>query len=274
MDTHEGSPGGARLVFLKLGGSLITDKGTPRTPRMEVIQRICGEIKSALAVDPRLRILLGHGSGSFGHVPASKYQTRAGVDSPADWLGFAEVWQDAAALNRLVMDALNAAGLPGICFAPSAGVLSRHRKILTWNLEPLRSAIKNSLIPVVYGDVVFDSELGGTILSTEDLFVHLAADLKPDRILLAGIDPGVWMDYPERTSLLTEISPADQALSGAAIGQSAATDVTGGMAEKVAQMLGLIRSYPTLEALIFSGEEPGSIQEALLGDHPGTRIHS
>lgn len=262
------------MIFLKLGGSLITDKGTPRTPRLEVIDRICGEIKSALDSDPELQILLGHGSGSFGHFPASKYQTRDGVKSPADWLGFAEVWRDAAALNRLVMDSLSAAGLPGICFPPSGAVLSQHRKVQIWNLEPLCTALKNHLIPVVYGDVVFDSELGGTILSTEDLFVHLAAELRPERILLAGLDPGVWMDYPERTSLLTEISPADQVLSEFAIGQSAATDVTGGMAEKVYQMLDLIRSYPTMDALIFSGQEPGSVQEALLGEQLGTRIHS
>ncbi len=243
------------MIFLKLGGSLITDKSTPRTARIEVIQRICGEIKSALKAEPGLRILLGHGSGSFGHFSAKEHQTLQGVDSASDWLGFAEVWQDAAALNRLVMDGLKTADLPGICFAPSAGVVSQQRKIKAWNLEPLQTALQKELLPVVYGDVVFDTDLGGTILSTEDLFVHLAGALQPDRILLAGLDPGVWMDYPERTSLLTEISPADESLASSTIGQSAATDVTGGMAQKVSQMLDLIRTNPSLEALIFSGEE-------------------
>jgi isopentenyl phosphate kinase len=274
MEKREGFPEGTRLIFLKLGGSLITDKSTPRTPRLEVIQRICAEIKSALEAEPGLRILLGHGSGSFGHYSAKVHQTLEGVDSASEWLGFAEVWQDAAALNWLVMDCLKAAGLPGICFAPSAGVVSQRRKVKAWNLEPLRTALQKQLLPVVYGDVVFDTDLGGTILSTEDLFVYLAGDLKPDRILLAGLDPGVWVDYPERTSLLTDISPANQSAAVSTIGQSAATDVTGGMAQKVSQMLELIRTNPTLEALIFSGEEAGSIQEALLGDYPGTRIHN
>jgi isopentenyl phosphate kinase len=274
MNNHGGTPSGTKLVFLKLGGSLITDKQTPRTPRLKVIQRICGEIKAALAADPGLRILLGHGSGSFGHYPASKYRTRDGVNTPADWLGFIEVWQAAAALNHLVMHELHASGLPGISFPPSAGVYSQQRSIHSWNLEPLRSAVHNQLLPVVYGDVVFDAELGGTILSTEDLFVYLAAALHPDRILLAGRDPGVWQDYPAQTSLFTEISPAERGLVSPSIGQSAATDVTGGMAEKVNQMLELISSQPALEVLIFSGEEPGSVRQALVGDYPGTRIHS
>ena len=59
MNKTEGSSPGTHLVFLKLGGSLITDKQSPRTSRLEVIQRICSEIKTALAEDPGLRILLG-----------------------------------------------------------------------------------------------------------------------------------------------------------------------------------------------------------------------
>jgi len=274
MNKPEGSSPGARLVFLKLGGSLITDKQTPRTARGGIIQRICGEIKTTLAEDPELRILLGHGSGSFGHVSGNKYQTRDGVSSPSDWLGFTKVWQDASTLNRLIMEALKSSDLPGICFPPSAGILSQGRKIQTWDLKPLRAALKHRLIPVVYGDVVFDTDLGGTILSTEDLFVFLAEEFKPDKILLAGLDPGVWKDYPGKTSLFTEITPADQVEADKAVGRSAATDVTGGMAEKVNQMLELIRSNPALEAVIFSGEEPGSIQQALLGKVSGTRIHS
>lgn len=274
MNKPEGSSPEAQLVFLKLGGSLITDKHTPRTSRVEIIQRICGEIKTALAEDPGLRILLGHGSGSFGHVSGSKYQTRDGVKSPSDWLGFAKVWQDASTLNRLIMEALNNSDLPGICFPPSASILSQGRKIQTWNLKPLRTALEHRLIPVVYGDVVFDTDLGGTILSTEDLFVYLAEELNPERILLAGLDPGVWKDYPEKTSLFPEITPADLAQADKVVGRSAATDVTGGMAEKVNQMLELISSNPALEAVIFSGVEPGSIQQALLGKVSGTRIHS
>ena len=37
---------------------------------------------------------------------------------------------------------------------------------------------------MIYGDVVFDRLLGGTILSTEDLFAHLAAHLQPARLLV------------------------------------------------------------------------------------------
>jgi isopentenyl phosphate kinase len=274
MNTTSGTLAGAELVFLKLGGSLITDKLSPRTARLKVIQRLCTEIDTALIENPGLKILLGHGSGSFGHFSGNKYGTREGVRTIREWRGFAEVWQDASTLNHLVMDALHQAGVPAVAFPPSYGVSSKGRSIQSWNLDPIQKALEKQLVPVVYGDVVFDDSLGGTILSTEDLFIYLAAHIIPTRILLAGHDPGVWEDYPECTRLYEQLRPSDRVKLRGKISQSAATDVTGGMADKVNLILDLISDQPALKALIFSGEEPGSILQALVGDYPGTLLLS
>jgi isopentenyl phosphate kinase len=127
---------------------------------------------------------------------------------------------------------------------------------------------------VIYGDVIFDRVRGGTILSTEDLFAHLAVHLRPARILLAGIEPGVWADYPACTRLIPEITPHNLAEVSPSLGGSAATDVTGGMASKVQQSLDWTRQVPGLEVAIFSGETEGSIQAALANDKIGTVIHA
>jgi isopentenyl phosphate kinase len=262
------------LYFLKLGGSLITDKTRPHTHRPEVIERLAVEIAGAFEHTPGMKLVLGHGSGSFGHVPAQRYGTRNGVHTPEDWRGFAEVWQEAAALNHLVMDALHAAGLPALAFPPSAAVTAIDGQVLAWDLTPLRFALQNGLLPVVYGDVVFDRARGGTILSTEDLFTYLASRLKPGRVLLAGIEPGVWADFPACTQLIPEITAERfNGLSGTLAGAQA-TDVTGGMAGKVQQGLEIVRLAPGLEVLIFSGEVPGLVRETLLGASPGTVIRA
>ena len=130
----------------------------------------------------------------------------------------------------------------------------------------------NDLLPVIFGDVVFDSSIGGTILSTEDLFVHLARNLEPVQILLAGQDPGVWRDFPVCTSLYDKIQPADRSTLVGTVSQSQAPDVTGGMVDKVEQMLKLIEDIPELGCLIFSGEEPGNITDALSGLNIGTLL--
>ena len=228
----------------------------------------------SLEKDPDLRILLGHGSGSFGHTSGKKFGTRDGVQTKDEWIGFAEVWHDAARLNQIVVDALIQAGIPTMVFPPSSGVTAKNQTIQSWDLSPIKGAIENQLLPVVFGDVVFDESIGGTILSTEDLFAHLAAELTPSRILLAGNDPGVWEDYPDCTTLIPKISPTDLPNLEGKLRDSNAPDVTGGMETKVKKMLQLVEEYPALEILIFSGEEPGATAAALAGESHGTIIRN
>jgi isopentenyl phosphate kinase len=263
-----------RLVFLKLGGSLITDKNRPHTPRLSVIYRLAEEIAAACREDPGLRLVVGHGSGSFGHVPAHKWGTRQGVYTPAEWAGFVEVWREASALNRLVVDALGEAGLLALPFSPMSAISVHDGNITDWNLAPLQVALRASLVPVVQGDVAFDHQRGGTILSTEELFRFMARQLRPQRILLAGIEKGVWADYPACTRLVDDITPANYAGLENILAESAATDVTGGMKSKVAYCLGLIENNRSIEVLIFSGTEPGAVKDVLVGEARGTRIRS
>lgn len=262
------------LKFLKLGGSLITDKARPHTPRLEALARLAVEITAARREIPQMALLLGHGSGSFAHVPASRYGTRLGVSTSEQWLGFVEVWREAAMLNHIVMDALGAAGLPAVAFPPSACVTAAGGRVAAWDVSPLRIALENGLLPVVYGDVIFDVEQGGTIFSTEDLFAHLALKFQPTSLLLAGLEAGVWEDYPRCTRLVEEITPRNLAQVAPGIGGSAATDVTGGMASKVRQSLELAQKVPGLQVRIFSGETIGNVRRALSGEAVGTLIHA
>jgi isopentenyl phosphate kinase len=260
------------LQFLKLGGSLITHKGRESTARPNVISRLASELVDIRKSNPNLRLLLGHGSGSFGHVPAKKYKTRAGVHTPDEWQGFIEVWQQAGALHHIVMDTLLAAGLPAIGFPPSASVSAADGRISTWNLAPIQSALDANLLPMVFGDVAFDSVRGGTILSTEDLFDHLAAHFRPVRILLAGDEDGVYTDFEAHGEVIPEITPSSDLTH---IFESATVaDVTGGMAGKVQAMLNLVNQLADCQIRIFSGLVPGNLSRALSGEPLGTLIRA
>lgn len=260
------------LIFLKLGGSLITDKDTPRTARLDVIHRLAEEIAQFVNANPFSQLIIGHGAGSFAHVPASKYKTRQGVQSHQQWKGFFEVWQEARTLNKIVLDALHQAGLPAISFPPSAGITTQEGKVKTWDLAPIQAALSHQLIPVVYGDVIFDEILGGTILSTEELFMYLAVQLHPRRILLAGLN-SVCSDFPVCQQTIDLITDENFQYYLPILGGSASTDVTGGMVQKVTHMLNLTHQVPGLEIQIFSSSQQGVLLEVLKGKNNGTIIH-
>lgn len=274
------------LTFLKLGGSLITDKLTPRTVRPDVLKRLCKEIASARERDPNLLLVLGHGSGSFGHVAAKQYATRDGIpltppsNSPRRrgeleggyWHGFTEVWHEARALNVHVMDALRAAGIPSMALPGSASVIAHDGKVAAWDVTPFWRALENGILPVVYGDVIFDEVRGGTILSTEDLFMHLARKLRPQRVLLSGLEDGIYADFPVRKHKVEVVTPQSFSELSTSIGASAGTDVTGGMDSKVRQMLALVEEIEGLSVQLFSGEISGATERALRGEKTGTLI--
>lgn len=262
----------SELILLKLGGSLITDKTRPYSPRLDVLKRLAVEIAEARCAAPGLSLVLGHGSGSFGHTAAKKHGTRQGVHSPQGWDGFSEVWWQASQLNRYVMQSLREAGIPALALAPVSGVIAREGRVAHWNLTPLKSALCAGLLPVIYGDVVFDEARAGTILSTEDLFEHLALQLRPQRILLAGLEQAVWADFPANTRRVGTITPASFQSLAARVGSSHGADVTGGMESKVRQMLELVQKISGLQAQIFSAEIPGNLGRALAGEHLGTLI--
>jgi len=260
-------------LFLKLGGSLITDKTRPYTPRMDLIRRLAREVREAQEKEPDLRLLAGHGSGSFGHQAAAPYGTRQGVHTPEQWQGYAYVSAAAARLNRLVTDALLEAGVPVLSLQPSASARCRSGVLLHLETDPIREALAHGLVPLVYGDVALDEVHGGTIVSTEDLFAYLAGILSPQRILLVGEAPGV---LDEHGDVISFICPSTFPTVRPLLSGSRGVDVTGGMADKVARMVGLVEDRPGLIVHILSGLEPGLVCRALLDpDLPvGTRIGS
>lgn len=260
------------LTFIKLGGSLVTDKRQENCFRPEVASRIATEIAAAQAARPDLQLLIGHGSGSFGHVAAKRYGTMQGVQTPEQWRGYAEVATVAAELNFLMAQTLRAAGVPALRIQPSASAQARDGVIVSMAVEPVRAALEHGLAPLVYGDVALDSVRGGTIVSTETVFFYLAQQLPVDRVFLLGEVDGV---YDPQGVVIPQITPGNLKAVEAALGGSSGTDVTGGMETKVRDMVALVQARPQMTIRIFNGLTPGLLQAALVGAvEPGTAIRS
>lgn len=264
-----------KLIFLKLGGALITVKDEPETAREEVIQRAAAEVKAALEEKPSLQLVLGHGSGSFGHYAAQQHGLVEGA--PPNWWGYAVTGAAAARLNRLVADIFLGQGVPVVTVQPSASAVCRQGRVTHLEVPVLRELLCQGLVPLVYGDVALDDVWGHTIISTEVIFAYLAHHLRPGCIVLASEVGGVFTSDPHRdpqAEPIAEITPATLSQVEDALGASAGYDVTGGMWAKVRTMVALVERLPHLEVYVVSGEKPDSIRRALIGEplKGGTRI--
>lgn len=258
------------LTLVKLGGSLITDKNKRNTYRPDVAARVARELATALRLNPDLSLILGHGSGSFGHFEASEHNTINGVRTQQEWAGFSKVAAVAAELNRLMIAELQNAAIMAMRFQPSASVQVQDGKITHWDLSAMQMALSHGLVPVVYGDVAFDSVRGGTITSTETLFDYLAVTLDVKRVILVGEVDGI---YDQAGHVIPLISPSNFDDIRSALGRSRGVDVTGGMATKVRDMLALVQARPKLIVQVINGLQPDALLDTLSSRAiHGTRI--
>jgi len=252
--------------MVKLGGSVITDKRTPSTPCPAVIRRLAQEIRAARTVRPELNLLLGHGSGSFGHVVGARYRLRQGLAADEDWWGYAATGAAAAQLNRIVTDILLDVGVPVVSIQPSASAHCRNGELLSMSTWAILEALRHRLVPLIYGDVAFDEAQGCTIISTEIEFAYLAARLKPDRIVMVGLVNGVFdrdpLQHPDARRI-GKISPATFDQMMAQLGHSHGIDVTGGMLTKVKLMLNLVGRGDVERVHLISGLEVGALERVL-----------
>src|SRR4030042_715396 len=116
------------LIFVKLGGGLITDKNKPYTPKMEIIERLAKEISEARK-EKFFNLVLGHGGGSFPHTSAKKYKIHKGFLNKKSKYGFCKVRSDAAELNQMVIKSLIEAGEKVFSIPPSSCFLSNNSEI-------------------------------------------------------------------------------------------------------------------------------------------------
>lgn len=270
-------PGDGRreVTFVKLGGSLITDKERPRTARPEVLGRLAEEIAAARP-GLRGRLLLGHGSGSFGHVEAARAGFGDG-DVP-DPEGISRTQARARDLHERVCAALRGAGVPVFSIAPSSAAVARGEgtaPAVDIGPAPAALALSAGLVPVVYGDVVLGRPGGAAICSTELALEALVRGLqvrgwRVRRALWLGATEGV---YDEGRRVLAEVREEDVPRARRSAGPAAGTDVTGGMAHRLEVALRLARRG--IPSWIGDGRVSGRLEEALQagpGEVPGTRV--
>ncbi len=238
------------IYVLKIGGSVLTDKGEIRKARKDTIKRISKEIAQAA----RKNLILVHGAGSFGHPQAKVYLKSREVK---DALITHEAVKE---LNWLVVSALTDCGQKAIPLNPLSAVVSKGGKIEYKLNDQIELALKQGIIPVLHGDIILDDKDGFCIVSGDQLVVYAAKEFKASRVGLGTDVDGVLNDSGVVIRNLTLQDVEKQNIKG-----SEHVDVTGGMKEKVELLLQLAARYK-IHSVLFNAAEESNVVKFLRGD--------
>lgn len=263
-----------RLVCLKLGGSLITDKAKPMEAKLNVIETLANQIATALKKDPDLQIIIGNGAGSFGHYAVITHHMQNGLNEPGKNMGYALVQQAVAKLNRCIVDALLKAGVPAVSYQPSATLLGKDGAIKSFPTDILEEALAHNIVPVMYGDIIFDKEKGSIIASTEMIIGAAALALtkkghKIHKVIHNGVTQGV---LDAKQNVIPHISRKNLEEVKKLIYATDGFDVTGGMLHKIEESL--VLADQNISSMIINGvSEKDLLAKALLDNEvKGTHI--
>jgi isopentenyl phosphate kinase len=240
-----------KSAVIKLGGSLITDKSSPRTINWDSLNDSILQIYKYYK-ESNAKIVLVHGGGSFGHYEVDKIRkTRNVIDSFSTSL----IQESMLTLALAVLKSSINSGIPA-SLHPAHTICKSNVK--DCNYYPIINDLNNGLIPITYGDAVFDGE--GKIISGDDLSVQISNIINSDCLIFATDVEGI---LDEKGNLIRELR-RDQNIN---IINRNVFDVTGGIINKINKAF----NSKSNNIRIVSGKE---IYNALNGEDVGTKIIS
>lgn len=218
------------MQLLKLGGSAITKKDGYMEENKEGIAALAKAIAKVWKSGARDLIVV-HGAGSFGHALVLEYGINDGVRTMEQQKGCRKTQEACANLSRLVAGALAAEGVPALSIAPHSIIVSKNRRIETFDESPVLECLTEGRLPVLYGDMVMDSALGFSVCSGDQVVAYLAA--WADRVVMASNVDGIFAEG----KLVKKITGKNFPKIRPSLSGSKTPDVTGGMAGKIAELM-------------------------------------
>jgi isopentenyl phosphate kinase len=228
------------LYIVKLGGSVITNKaGNKFEVNPRAIARIAKEIKSARK-KKKFSLILVHGAGPFGHTMVAKYGINNGIKTQKQIEGFVATHNKCRELDEKVVEILNKTGLCAVGIDPFLLILQKNKKIAEFHIGPIYDILDMGCIPVLYGTMVTDLKLNGSVVSGDAIVPYLAKKMQAKKVFLGTDVQGIYDSNPrenKKAKLIPEINSRNFKKIISGVSGSKAIDVTAGMKGKLEKLL-------------------------------------
>jgi isopentenyl phosphate kinase len=234
------------MILIKLGGSIITNKERPLSPRVATVQKIARHLKKI-----KEPLVIVHGGGSFGHYWSVKYDMHT---KPAnyDLRGVSVVKNSMVELNKIILECLEKARLNPYCLPPT-DFMTGNRPIST-KIKQAKKIAQAGLVPVTFGDALWYGGKKSYILSGDKIMSLFAKALRPRLCVFVLNVDGLYSDLKTR-DLIYEMRGNDVSIDDIAM------DVTGGMRRKIQEATAI--SKMGLDVFFVNGNRPERIVNAV-----------
>lgn len=251
----------SHLSILKIGGSLLApDRGLFHKRRARALSK-------ELATHEKPIVLL-HGGGAYSRSVIKDFRLRSDfLDSGQ--ISIIEAFRSSMnRLNEHLVSALAESGLSFEIVWPRDIATSTNGLITEIHRKRVTEAVGRGAIPVLYSDVICDTEMEYYTCSTDQIAAVLARDLRPERVVFLTDVEGVYEKYPPAPN-----SKPLAAVDSYFVSRMVHNYTVGGrdMHGKLVQALKCATF--TGHCVILDGRRPGNLLQALKGDtRIGTRV--
>ena len=256
------------LYIIKIGGSVATHKNRKgASVRRKLLLKIAQEIKKTKK-QGEFNLILIHGAGAGGHQIARKYKLASGTLGNKNKIRGSLLSSVAnQKLNNSIFDIFYSGGLNVYPIHTASTIIQKNKIIDFVELALIKKALANNFIPILYGEMVFDEELGMSICSGDAIAPYLAKKLKARKVFFASDIDGIFSEDPHKNkkAKLIEKINLKEINKKVSLGKSHNTDVTGGLMGKVRQITNEYDDH--LESIeIFNGLNPINYRKVILGE--------
>ena len=254
------------MIILKLGGSVITNKTKIKTFKNKLMDSLSESIKKS-----GKQMIIVHGAGSFGHILAKKYELNDGYKNNGQIKGFSETHEMVQSLNTLVLKSLVKYDIPAVSVPTHSIVKLDNHKLVKIDFKLFEDYLERQFIPVTFGDVVLDKKLGFSICSGDLLVEALAKYFKPEKVIFAIDEDGLYTSNPKidkKAKLIGKTTFKKLEELSTILDKHA--DVTGGMSGKINTIKSI--SKLGIETVLLNGNKPERLYKILVGKEAKSTI--
>ncbi len=257
------------LIVLKLGGSLLTDKSTPYKLREDILKAVAAEIKECIDLGLIKSLVIVHGVGSFGHPPVLKYNLHKGFRNKDQLISMSKTQQIVNEFRKTIATTFLEEGVPINLMHASSMVVGNKMVITDYIFNALKGFLSLGMVPLIGGDMMYDTSMGFSVCSGDQLAVVLSRVLHAKQLLFATDVSGVFDKDPksdEQAQLLREININEIEHLLGKTNDTAKTDASGKMRGKLLSLASIKDQIQEgLEVVILSMNKKGVLKNYLKG---------